>query len=84
MNQKSEKYYYNLLKDDSFERKWNFRSPFCWSYDYENLRGVSKHAERIMSDTNRNTKTQRDKHTAVKKYVDSLDTKIGHVKVIYF
>ncbi|WJX90567.1 hypothetical protein P8452_72449 [Trifolium repens] len=25
--------------------------PFCWSYDYENLRGVSKHSERIMNDT---------------------------------
>jgi hypothetical protein len=78
--EQSEEYYYNTLKDDSFERKGYFRCPFCWNIYYENLRDVSKHAERVGNVPNRYSQRQRNKHTAAVKYINSLESKPGHVK----
>ncbi|MCH84465.1 cingulin-like protein 1-like, partial [Trifolium medium] len=82
MNPESEhtdEYYYNVLKDglNEFKRKGSnstkYRCPFCWNNDYHYLSDVRKHAARIVGDT-RETETERAKHSALIRYIDSLDT----------
>ncbi|XP_058748385.1 factor of DNA methylation 4-like [Vicia villosa] len=78
-----ERKYFKDLKDDYYKLEVSdstFRCPFCLNKDYYSLTDLSRHASRIASDVHGETVKEIGKHSALVRYLKSLNVNVAKDK----
>ncbi|XP_058725594.1 factor of DNA methylation 4-like [Vicia villosa] len=75
--------YFNNLKDGYYKLEVSdstFRCPFCLNKDYYSLTDLSRHASRIAADVHGETLKEIGKHSALVRYLKSLNVNVAKDK----